>query len=365
LAAAALTAAGFSAQASAVPAQRDCPSGGAGHAKVGHIAGITHARSVRTGCAAHTGGDPAGGTPPLIFHGGPMMGTAKTGPVVVTPIYWNPSGHPMTSAYKNLITRYLGDVAAASNSHTNVFSTLREYYGSNGSIRYKVKLGSRVNDTGPLPADGCTVEADDTTNIYADGSGYDACIDDDQVIAETERVVTARHLPRDLAHMYVLFLPKHVESCFFPGPTDTANNFCTVNHHPSAAYCAYHSQAPSGAVYGNLAYPIYDSETGFTCSSDAVYPTVQTPNHNADADTEVSPTSHEIMEAITDPDTSTGWYDSSGFENGDECAYVFGATRGATGSLYNQVINGHHYLTQEEFSNRAFARGGGGCLPGE
>ena len=44
---------------------------------------------------------------------------------------------------------------------------------------------------------------------------------------------------------------------------------------------------------------------------------------------------------------------------------LFGATHGATGSLYNQVINGHHYLTQEELSNRDFARGGGGCLPGE
>jgi hypothetical protein len=79
----------------------------------------------------------------------------------------------------------------------------------------------------------------------------------------------------------------------------------------------------------------------------------------------VSPTSHEIMEAITDPDTSTGWYDSSGFENGDECAYVFGPTQGTAGSFYNQVINGGHYLTQEEFSNRDFAATGGGCLQGE
>jgi hypothetical protein len=92
---------------------------------------------------------------------------------------------------------------------------------------------------------------------------------------------------------------------------------------------------------------------------------VQTPNGNADADTEVSPTSHEIMEAITDPDTSTGWYDSSGYENGDECAYVFGPTQGTAGQLYNQVINGGHYLTQEEFSNRDFFATGGGCLQGE
>jgi hypothetical protein len=29
------------------------------------------------------------------------------------------------------------------------------------------------------------------------------------------------------------------------------------------------------------------------------------------------------------------------------------------------VINGHHYLTQEEFSNKDFAKTGGGCLQSE
>ena len=139
----------------------------------------------------------------------------------------------------------------------------------------------------------------------------------------------------------MLFVAKHVETCFFAGSTATGRNFCTINYQPSAAYCAYHSQAPNGMVYANMSYPIYGSATGFTCGSDAVFPVVETPNGNRDADTEVSPTSHEIMEAITDPDTVTGWYDSSGFENGDECAYVFGATRARPGSMYNQVINDH------------------------
>jgi hypothetical protein len=34
----------------------------------------------------------------------------------------------------------------------------------------------------------------------------------------------------------------------------------------------------------------------------------------------------------------------------------------AAGQFYNQVISGHHYLTQEEFSNRSFFQSGGGCL---
>jgi len=71
------------------------------------------------------------------------------------------------------------------------------------------------------------------------------------------------------------------------------------------------------------------------------------------------------MEAITDPDVSTGWYDAAGFENGDECAYVYGTpVGGSAGTFYNQSINGGHYLTQEEFSNQDFAIIKAGCVQG-
>lgn len=343
--------------------------------RVGRFGGIVSAVNAQTGCQALNGqalntspqaaGDTANGTPPLIWHGGAVMGTKLTGPLVITPIFWHPAGHPMTAAYKNIITTYLSGVAQASGRTNNVYSTATEYFGTDGKIRYQIRLGTPINDTGPLPADGCTLASTDTTGIYADNSGYNACLDDNQAIAETDRVVTAKGLPRNFAHVYVLFLPKHVESCFFPGPTNTPANFCTINYQPSAAYCAYHSQAPSSTIYALLAYPIYASPTGFTCSSDAVFPVVQAPNGNPDADTEVSPTSHEVMEAWTDPDTVTGWYDSSGFENGDECAYIFGPTSGTPGQLYNQTIGGHHYLTQEEFSNKSFFQSGGGCLQGK
>jgi hypothetical protein len=86
---------------------------------------------------------------------------------------------------------------------------------------------------------------------------------------------------------------------------------------------------------------VIPSPVGFTCSSDAV-------GHGA--------------ARVGRFGTVTGWYDSSGYENGDECAYVFGITQGTPGQLYNQVIDRRHYLTQEEFSNRDFARTGGGCL---
>jgi len=331
--------------------------------RMGHIAGIV----APTGgpCAANAAikkSDAATGTPPLIFHGGPMMMTPSTSPLVITPIFWAPSGHPMSSAYMSLITTYLSDVAAASGQNTNVFSVANEYSGSNGQIHYNTTVGSAIADTNALPASGCRVASSDRSGIYADGTGYNACLDDAQLQSQINSVTAARGLPHNLAHIYVLFLPKQVESCFNAGSTTTSSNACTINHQPSAAFCAYHSDATSSAIYANMPYPVYQSGTGFTCGPEGTLGAVESPNGNPDGDVQVSPTSHEINEAITDPDTQTGWYDSSGFENGDECAYTFGATQGTAGHLYNQVINGAHFLTQEEFSNNDFAITGGGCV---
>lgn len=373
---AALSAAGLMATTStAMAASGACQSMGKGVPKSGHFAGIVGAVNQQTGCltakdqeiqGTANAGDTASGAPPLIFHGGPVMGTSTTGPLVITPIYWNPSGYPMSSSYKTLITKYLSDVAAASGRTDNVFSIGSEYYGTDGTIQYKVQLGTPINDTNPLPPSGCKLMHADTAGIYADGSGYSACIDDAQVIAETNSVVSNAKLPQNLSHIYVLYVPKHVETCFNAGATSTAKNSCTINYEPSAAYCAYHSEAGS-MVYANMSFPIYGSATGYTCGSDALPPhtTIQSPNGNPDADTEISPTSHEVIEAETDPDTQTGWYDSVGYEIGDECAYTYGTMSGVAGQMYNQTINRDHYLTQEEFSNQSFFMSGGGCIQGE
>ncbi len=351
-----------------------CVSKASSPVRVGHIGGIVSAvpasgpcqaanRASRVLGAIKSAGDTAEGTPPLIFHGGAVMGTQVTGPLVVTPVFWNPAGHPMASAYKSLTATYMADVASASGSTDNVYSILPEYFGTDGAIRYDVKLGPPINDTNPLPASGCKVNRKDTKAIYADGSGYNACLDDAQVQAETNSVVAAQGLPSNFSHIYVLYLPKHVESCFFAGTTTNAKNACTINFQPSAAFCAYHSFAPNGTVYANMPFPIYLSATGFTCGTDVNFPgVIETPNGNPDADTVINPTSHEVNESITDPDVSTGWFDSSGFENGDECNFIYGTTLGAPGQFFNQVINGHHYLTQEEFSNQSFFNSGGGCL---
>lgn len=357
--------------------------------RVGHKAGIVRAVPVSSSCQAsnpasvvrnasssRTSGVDANGQPPLIWHGGAVMGTSETGPLVITPIFWNPAGYPTDQSYNDLITQYLSDVAKASGSDSNVFSTATQYSGTDGQIRYDIKLGTPINDTDPLPASGCTVASTDSTGIYADGSGYNACLDDAQVNAEAHAVATANGLPENLSHIYVMYLPKQVESCFNPGSTTSTagGQACTINNQPTATYCAYHSfvmpgfsfsNTPFELVYANMPFPVYLSKTGFTCGTNINFPgVIESPNNNPDADTEISPSSHEIMESMTDPDTNSGYFDLFGNENGDECAYRFGTTSGAPGAFFNQVINGHRYMTQLEFSNRSFFKSGGGCVPG-
>jgi hypothetical protein len=302
-----------------------------------------------------------GGTPPLLNHNGPVMSTDPLGgQITITPIYWVPSSHTMSASYQGVINTYLTDIAADSGKSTNVFSVGTQYTDSAGNpIRYKFVAGAPILDSTPFPVTGgCTP---DTGGVYADGTGYTACVDDAQLATELHNVVTSKNLVSDQAHMYQVFLPQGVESCF-TSANGAAAGQCTLNSHAATAggYCAYHSSTGS-TIYSAMPFAIYHSPTGYTCSPEGG-PGIQSPNGDINADIEVSPLSHEITETNTDP-FGTAWYDSSGNENGDDCAYIFGGSFGGTaGAQYNQTINSHHYFTQEEFSNANFVANTSGCL---
>ncbi|HET6876970.1 MAG TPA: IPT/TIG domain-containing protein [Jatrophihabitans sp.] len=352
----------------------------AGLARIGRIGGIARPAVVR--CATRVMSSQASGrseppvegsAPPLQYYGGPVMSVPSVGgKVVVTPIFWSPAGYAFADSYKQLLVRYLDDVAADSGAFDNVFATNTEYAGKNGRVHYGLEVAPAITDTRPFPTQQCTT---DSGPVYSDGSGYSTCLDDDQVSAEVRHVVRTKSMSRDLGHMYVVFTPKGVESCFYSdAQAKHGGNECTVNASGSgtSAYCAYHSYVPSrpNEIYAEMPFPIYDvGPAADSCGSETTLGAVESPNGNPDADVEISPLSHEMSEAITDPNLNA-WTDANGYENGDECAYVYGATRGTAGRLYNQTINGHHYLTQEEFSNNDFfAKGGihgtGGCVAGE
>jgi hypothetical protein len=236
-----------------------------------------------------------------------------------------------------------------------VFSSLTQYTNASAKhLAYKIIAGTPVTDTDPFPANGCTP---DSGAIWSDGTPYSRCITNAQLLSEASSFVTAHGLPgSDLAHLYMYFLPKGIETCF-TSTNGAGGGTCSINANPG--FCGYHAFAAPPLV-ADMNYAVVDSPTGWTCSSDAGSNTGgnQSPNSNIDADSEISIASHEISETITDPE-GTAWYDAAGNENGDDCAYIYGDSagfQGTAGHLYNQTINGHHYFIQLEFSNRDFAK---------
>jgi hypothetical protein len=139
---------------------------------------------------------------------------------------------------------------------------------------------------------------------------------------------------------YFLFTPPGLASC--SSATTLAQGGC-YDPLGFSGFCAYHSFIGSGTSAVLYANQPYADLAG--CSSG------QSPNGNP-ADSVLNVVSHEHNETITDP-RGTGWWDSSGNENGDKCAWTFGSAAGSNShGQFNQVINGHGYWLQQEWSNR-------------
>jgi hypothetical protein len=274
--------------------------------------------------------------PPLVNHGGPEMGTAKTpGDDTVSSLYWS-SGTGFSASYQNIIDGYLANVA--SNSQVgNVYGTNPRYGGSPPTTG-PFKFAGRMTDIAALPMAGCFPDP-----------GYSTCLSYLQVQNEVNRTLHAQSPspPLDLAHLYVVFLPPGVEVC-------TSPTSCSVS-----SLCGYHSsyaQAGATVLYALVPYP-----TAQVCT------TGQSPNGDPLADGAVDTVSHQVNEAITDP-LANAWTDTAGNEIGDLCANLYGAPLGNTDvtkpltTEYNQLIGSGRYYTQEEFSNATWTATGRGCV---
>jgi IPT/TIG domain len=252
---------------------------------------------------------------PLIYGGGPVMRTNKT-----YAIYWVPAGYSVSANYKTLIDRYFTDVAAASGQTTNVYSVETQYYDGTGPIAYSSTFGGSVIDTNPFPANGCTPYG-----------GLPKCLSDSQIVAEINSVVAAMGWAKNGQTEFFMFTPEHVASCF------GSAGFCAFTN-----FCAYHGYSGS-LIYANQPYTV---ESNFPTACD----TGERPNGD-DADPTLNVASHEHREAINDWQLNA-WKDIHGQEGSDKCAWNFGAPIfGPPGAHYNQVINGHNYYLQQEFSN--------------
>jgi PKD repeat protein len=302
-------------------------------------------RAAASGCAAPIGHLAAaaptynGGSPPLVYQGGPVVGTpSTTGENTVHTVLWAPPGYAFPAGYAAGLGTYVADVAAASDTPGNVYSVATQYTASGHHMRYLVHDGGQVAAADAYPS-GCTPDA-------GHGESYTACLTDSQLHAEVSRVLTASHLPTGMGDIYVVALPPGVETCVSSADS-AAGGTCSDPGFPG--FCAYHSgYTRSGApvLYVNLPYP---TQSVYSCLSGLA------PNGSPALDSAVGMLSHEHNETMTDP-WGTGWIDPAGNEDGDLCAWTYGPLSGSpSGARWNQVINGHHYALQEEFSNEDYA----------
>ena len=270
------------------------------------------------------------------YNGGPVM-PSNTNYMLM----WSPQG---LGAYPDGfvfgISRYFTDLAHDNGGNQNVDSVGPQYNDLTGAVaNYAVKFGGVLVDTDPYPASQCLVNAPVTN-----------CLTDAQIQQEISHYVTSNNLPTDLSHEYFLLTPPHVESCFSGNPA-TGFDGCSAGIVPGTlgAYCAYHQNTatPTMIFYANMPF-------------DANNPRCQDGNYpnGLISDGEINGgLSHEHMESVTDPIPNDAWTNgegpNQGLEVGDECNRNRGTPLGTApnGSPYNQVINGHFYWYQTEWSN--------------
>jgi len=228
-------------------------------------------------------------------HGGPVIVSAK-----VVFIFWGPSFNNAASpdfAYARTLQTYRNQFGT-----NGEYNTITQYSGSNGTIAL-TNLGSGTADlfdTSTPP-----------TNVT------------DSSVRSKVSSYTSSHGGNNTSTIYEVVIPKTSYS---------SSGSSTSCGGPGLAYCAYHSWIGSGTSATKYSIQPYPSCSGCKVSG---WTDVQNQEHFV---------CHETREAVTDP-TGTTWFDSSGAEADDKCAW----------SPTPFLVSGSGY--QYEWSNAA-----GGCV---
>ncbi|HEU5380858.1 MAG TPA: hypothetical protein VFV38_36000 [Ktedonobacteraceae bacterium] len=247
----------------------------------------------------HSNAIPADTSQNLQYGGGPVM----AGNVNVYAIFWEPDG-AVSANYNNLILRYFGDVGSSP-----LYQLNQEYTDSSGGFSTGVTLAGS----------------------WVDNSAYpESPLLDSDIQNEVSNAQQANGWQSSIDNIFFVFTEQNQDICF-----DSSDSQCASN-----SFCAYHNFFGSDTIYATMPYA-----ASFSCNPGS------SPNGD-DADQTINVTSHEEMEAATDPELNA-WLDSGGQEIGDKCAWQFGPTDSQGGDVN---WNGDEYILQQEWDNSI-----GGC----
>jgi len=243
--------------------------------------------------SALTAGSTGVMTPPISYHGGPVLAT----PTVYLIWYgnWNQNNGSDTITGQQIIRDFV--------------------HGLNKSNYYI------INASYGTPTGSVTLSASEYVDNYSHGSR----ISDSAVQAIVSQAIASGKLG----------LPNPDGLYFVLTSSDVAerSGFCSK-------YCGWHT---SGTIsFTNIKYSFVGNAS--RCLSACAAQTTG-PNGNAGVDGMVSVIAHELEETNTDPNPTSGWADSRGSENGDKCAWTFG-------SLLSGPANAQYNMTLPTQSNR-------------
>jgi len=267
--------------------------------------GIHWAHGFEPAARMHEARRGGGGSPDMTYHGGPIMPTAVT-----QPIFWGTSWGSYTGdKITGMDTWYAGF------GDSNYAKTSDEYTGSNGQVTPATSALYHILDT----------------SASTSGSNTSA------ILAEVCKVVT--------------------------NPDPSGNGYYAVyadTPRGNVSYCAYHSYGTCGGTRVQFAYFFkLDGDAG--CD-----PQDTSGQHSQGLAAIANVSGHELSEARTDPANPAAWYDASGSENGDKCAWTFNVP-------LVTFSNGTQWKIQGEWSNNAYntatgypnSSGQSGCLDGQ
>jgi hypothetical protein len=242
----------------------------------------------------------SGGAQLLQYHGGAIMTSAA-----VKAVFWGPSWNS-TSFVGDKITG-LGTFYSGVGG-SNYMGTNTEYYGTNGTV------GTAVSYGGP------------TTDLSAPPRGSPKVAD---ILAEVCKVIS-----------------NPVANGYYPVYVDTPRGH--------AGYCAWHSYGTCGSTPVQIAF-FFNLDGDRGCDPESPTST----GHSQGLAALANVSGHELSEAVTDP-RNGGWWDASGAENSDKCAWTFGPNLVKLGSSSWKI--------QGNFSNAAAnaksGYDGAGCISG-
>jgi len=245
----------------------------------------------------------------------------------------NYNGGPIMAGTVNIYFIWYGNWVNgphASDSATTV-SLMDTLFGAGGIGGSGYELINSTYGSNTANVSGNLALAGSTTNNYSNGTR----LSDNAIKSIVSSAITSGALPKDTNGVYFVLTSSDVRE---------TSGFCSI-------YCGWHTH---GTISGSdIKYSFVGNPD--RCSS-ACEAQTTSPNGDSGADGMASIMAHESEEAISDPDLNA-WFDGSGAENADKCAWKFGPTTGSIGSGgYNQTMGGKHWLIQMNWEN---ARGGG------